>query len=103
MSRPRQFSEKDGYIYFIRTGSFMKIGFSQSYSGLRRLHKIQSVSPYIVEPVLTLPGTMGDEKDFHHRFRLLRHRGEWFRLEEALSAFIFEHTGRLILTFLPKK
>lgn len=94
MSRPRSFSSKMGYVYFIRTGSFVKIGFSQSSTGLRRIKKIQVASPYSVEQMLVLPGTMGDESTFHERFKEYRHRGEWFRLKGELLNFILSSIAK---------
>lgn len=75
LRRPRQ-----GYVYFIRLGDRVKIGFSEvPASQLKNLpHE---------EVIGIVPGTREDEQTWHRLLADFRVTGEWFRAEpEVLAA-----------------
>jgi Meiotically Up-regulated Gene 113 (MUG113) protein len=73
-------------IYFIECGDFIKIGHSTRL-GLR-LSGIGVDNPHPVVLLHEARGTIRDEKMLHEHFAHLRHRGEWFRRDAELLAFI---------------
>jgi hypothetical protein len=76
-------------IYFIRCGAKgpIKIGFSAS-NPLGRLGSMQTAHHVSLTLVACMEGTGADEKELHARFKHLRLRGEWFRPQPDLVAFI---------------
>lgn len=76
-----------GYVYFIKMGNAVKIGFSTSTGN--RLQAIQTSCPEPAELIKVVPGTMSTEFFFHDHFAKYRLRGEWFSLEGDLVAFLF--------------
>jgi len=70
-----------GVVYFMRFGDRIKIGFTGNLQ--QRLVDV----PHD-ELLLTMPGTMADEKRCHAAFAHLRETGEWFRAEPDLLDFI---------------
>lgn len=78
------------YVYFARgtTTKLIKIGHSQNPS--QRAVEMQTGSGEELKIILTLPGTRRDERKMHVQFRVHRERGEWFREEGRLHAFLKE-------------
>ncbi len=74
-------------IYFIKSAGYVKIGFC-ARDPMRRLEKLQIGNPMTLRLVALAEGDMADERDLHSRFRKQRVRGEWFRLDEAVNAYI---------------
>lgn len=75
----------DGLVYFIRFGGLIKIGWTSDLQ--QRMASVPN------EEILgTVPGTMDDEKRCHVAFAHLRVKGEWFRPEPDLLAFITDVT-----------
>jgi Meiotically up-regulated gene 113 len=72
-----------GMIYFIRTGEYVKIGYSTNVP--TRLSGIKTATPYDIELLGTCPGTRATEKSLHDRFARLHYRGEWFRFAALRS------------------
>jgi hypothetical protein len=77
------------FIYFVRSGEFVKIG--QSARWKVRLDQMQTGSPYTLVPMLVLIGEPTLEKKLHNRFRASHFRGEWFHMSPAIGAFIKEN------------
>lgn len=79
-----------GYVYFIRVGSYIKIGFST-----RPLDRIRSLQTSHYED-LKIVGTLEASRDFegelHAHFADLRVRGEWFHAVDPLLTYIEEKT-----------
>lgn len=71
------------YIYFIASGGFVKIGYTDG-SVSRRLLGIQSANPNQVWLMATIEGGPAEEASLH--LKHLDHwvRGEWFKLHPAL-------------------
>lgn len=71
-----------GFVYFIRCGEFVKIGFSANPSN--RLRYLQTATPFDFSILGVHPGTKRHEKRLHAIFSHLHHRLEWFRADEAI-------------------
>jgi hypothetical protein len=92
LNRDPRVLTRDCGIYFIRCQQLVKIGLSENIP--RRLHNLSNMVPFdlqllAVQPCF-LPEIRERELELHERFKVLRHRGEWFRLEEPLTSFIRE-------------
>jgi len=74
------------FVYFIRTGDFIKIGKSDAWR--HRLSHIRTASPYVTAPVLVEVAHPTYEKKLHLKFKSLHHRGEWFKAEPLLLEYI---------------
>lgn len=70
-----------GWVYFIRVGDLVKIGYSRNPT--QRFYALQPSEVLHLEP-----GTMTDERRCHLAFAHLRVEGELFRPEPDLLAFI---------------
>lgn len=66
-----------GYIYFIRCGKFVKIGFSHEPEARKRELELGNPEDCIL--VGMHEGTIEDEKHLHRYFLSHHHRLEWFR------------------------
>lgn len=78
----------DTYTYFIDiNGEYIKIGTSKEPA--RRLGQLQVNCPYEARLVGVLRGDY--ERELHKRFKHLRHRGEWFRLDKQILDLVAEH------------
>lgn len=76
----------DGWVYFIRGGDVVKIGFAKEVGD--RLPKLQTGSPVRLTFLLGIEAKQESEGEFHRRFAAYRTQGEWFRMEGALSDFL---------------
>jgi T5orf172 domain len=72
-------------VYFLRSGRFVKIGYSTNPNERFRQH---SVSNPDLETLAIIPGTRSTERELHNKFEHLRHNREWFHLTEDLRAAI---------------
>lgn len=72
-----------GYIYAIRAGDRVKIGYSAD--PLSRFVKIRADSPLPVKLLGVQPGDRGVERKLHERFAEYRVHGEWFRPVGAVA------------------
>jgi hypothetical protein len=75
-----------GFVYFVVSGDFIKIGFSRSID--ERMFRFATDSPLPVELLHFEPGTFKTEKIVHKHFAHLRARGEWFRKTQELLDYI---------------
>jgi hypothetical protein len=73
--------DEQGWVYFIRKGDLIKIGWTS-----HRQRRFRELQPDHV--LATTPGTVYDERRCHAAFAHLREHGEWFRPEPDLLAFI---------------
>lgn len=81
-------------IYFIVDGrlEYVKIGYTGSISSLPgRLRDLQVGNPYKLSVFGTMDGDVKAERKLHKLFAKYRTRGEWFVMDGALRAFIFDH------------
>jgi hypothetical protein len=67
---------RKGYVYFLRSGAAVKIGFSTRPAD--RMEALLTGMPGSVDLFITLPGRMIDERRLHAVFADYRLNGEWF-------------------------
>lgn len=80
-------------VYFVQIGEYIKIGHSQDVVTRWRA---PTDTPYAPVPLGFIPvGPNGHcsaaEDELHRRFKVYRGRGEWFRDNDELRAYIREH------------
>jgi hypothetical protein len=90
----RAIRDGETFIYFLRSGDFIKIGYSGDWR--RRMSDMQIGSPYTITPLLVLIGRIEDERNLHTRFRASHFRGEWFHNTQAIRSFIKEHRSECV-------
>lgn len=78
-------------IYFIRCEDYVKIGIG--YTPSDRIGTLQVGCPFELVMIGTIPGTIAEELALHRRFASMRIRGEWFRYEGDLKAYIEATVG----------
>lgn len=83
---PKHEIGKPGYVYFVRSGSAVKIGFTTAIK--QRIKALQTGSADPVDVLMIMPGTDGTEKFFHDRFRDNHLGGEWFSLVGTLAELV---------------
>jgi hypothetical protein len=74
------------YVYFVRAGEWVKIG--RAVDVRQRFRGLQTAHPHELTLLLSIPAHAALEPAIHARFAHLERRGEWFRLEDDLLAFI---------------
>jgi hypothetical protein len=84
---------KGDVVYFLEAGDFIKIGFTTSLEN--RIKALETSSPHEFVVLATMPGTIEDETEIHHRFWSSRQRREWFRKTPELLAFIDQIAGKV--------
>jgi hypothetical protein len=79
---------QDGWIYFIvaAESGIVKIGWAKDPA--KRLLQLQTANHLTLSVFGTTRGTVKQEQALHRRFRHLRIRGEWFKIDEELTAFL---------------
>jgi DNA-binding XRE family transcriptional regulator len=75
-----------GFVYAITAGDLVKIGWSKD--PLLRLNKIRSDCPDQAQLVGVVPATRAQELEAHAQLSRWRVRGEWFRHEGVVAAFV---------------
>ena len=77
----------DGIVYFIRSGGYIKIGWTSN------LDKRMKAYPPDTTLLAVMPGTRKDERAIHKRFaHLLTHGREWFPLAPQITEYIGQVT-----------
>ena len=85
---PCRARQRDGYVYFAKNGSLVKIGYSTMPAvRVKALPKIQGKSAKLIH---WIKGELKDEKALHQKFAHLRRDGEWFRYTNEIFNFIKE-------------
>lgn len=81
-------------VYFVQIGEFVKIGVARDVR-IRWLSPTDTPHEPIRRGFTHVPGdyeaAKALERTLHRRFAPTRHRGEWFRIHDALEAHIQEH------------
>lgn len=72
-----------GFIYFIRSGDRVKIGYSTNVK--ERMIKLQTSSPDPLQFIGARPGSFEDEGRLHSLYNDLRTSGEWFSDRGSLA------------------
>jgi hypothetical protein len=75
-----------GWVYFIRAGEHVKIGWSRNPKARR--DTLATASPFDLEIIGQVPGTEDDERALHGAFAHLHVKREWFRADPALLALV---------------
>lgn len=75
-------------LYFIQAGDDGPIKIGHASSPRERIWDLQSGNHLQLRLLLELPGTVAAERAAHEAFSGLRIRGEWFRADRQLLAFI---------------
>lgn len=75
-----------GFVYFIRAGDAIKIGFSQSPNA--RKNELQTGNPEKLQILAIVPTSVLQEHEAHAQFDELRIRGEWFQATPELLQYI---------------
>lgn len=88
---------KGGWVYFIQSGEFVKIGISQDVT--KRLQTLQTASPYPMKVIkkLAVPYPASAEFRLHRYYADRRRAGEWFALTADDIANIMEFESKDLL------
>lgn len=76
----------DGWIYFVRSGNYIKIGHSTRIAS--RLHDLQIGSPEKLEIMTIEAGGRAEEIRIHKMFKEEYLRGEWFNFTGDLKRYV---------------
>ena len=82
----RKHLERPSFIYFVCSGEFVKIGWSENWRA--RLANMQTSNPEPIKVLLILARPKSFETEMHERFAEHAHRGEWFRDHPDIRNFI---------------
>jgi hypothetical protein len=72
----KKIENRPTYLYFIELQGHIKIGRADNWK--KRLHSVQTNSPFQARLLLAIKGTDGRERALHELFKAHRVRGEWF-------------------------
>ena len=75
-----------GWVYFVKAGDTIKIGFSQAPRA--RILSMQTSHPNVLQILATVSTGIIQEHEAHAKFKHLHIRGEWFRADPEIMAFI---------------
>jgi len=75
-----------GYVYVLRSGYFIKIGYSTDPA--ERMKTLLTASPSECELLVCLPGNLKLERQLHAEFAPCHYQREWFFLCGKLKQFI---------------
>jgi hypothetical protein len=75
-----------GFVYFMKSGGMVKIGFTTDLE--QRTKTIRNGNPHELTLLGAMPGTDDTEFFLHQMFAPYRSTGEWFRIEGALDVFL---------------
>lgn len=84
-ARTQADTEAHGVVYFVRSGTAVKIG-----KTLNLVQRMRDINAPETELLATEPGYTRRERDLHRTFARYRLNGEWFRLAPPLIAYINE-------------
>lgn len=93
--RRREKRKRSGYVYFIRSGDHVKIGFSSNVRS--RLNTIRTACAEDTFVCHVVPGTPRKERVYHKRFAQYRVRGEWFELKGQLAKYLERYVSPIEL------
>jgi hypothetical protein len=76
-----------GYVYFLRMGPSVKIGFSKK--PWARIADLRTGFSKDFDSIVCVKGTMADERAIHRRFQAHRVTGEWFSAVPTLIHMMY--------------
>lgn len=83
---PKNRGSDRGYVYFMKVGRFVKIGFStRPATRMQELHVGQSKD---ADLLFAVRGTRADEKAIHYSLSGCHSRGEWFEATPSVMALL---------------
>lgn len=85
---PPKLSASAGYVYFIKSSYFVKIGYSNDPN--ERIKKIFTSTPFDCELLFCIRGTLQLERQLHSEFAACHYQKEWFFHCGKLKAFLSE-------------
>lgn len=85
--------EHDGVVYFVRCGSFVKIGHTKKPVN-QRLNGLRTSNPFEIVLIGLCPGGVALERWFHKWLKEHHHRLEWFRMDDRFLRRIRNLIGR---------
>ena len=88
-------------IYFVRSGDFVKIGYTGSMDPKERVNDMQTGNPQKLELLFCVSGGYKREAFLHNYFFDYKSRGEWFRIDGKLKKHL--EMGPLFMPQLPEK
>lgn len=77
-----------GFVYFLRCGDFVKVGYSRTPDV--RVAMLKCATPYKVEKIAVLPGTRAHEQAAHRVLASVHHVREWFHWGPEVQQIITE-------------
>lgn len=77
-----------GFVYFLRCGDYVKIGYSRTPDV--RVAMLKCATPYKVEQIAVFPGTRAHEQATHKVLASVHHVREWFRWGPEVQQLIAE-------------
>ena len=77
---------KPEFVYFLRSGSLVKIGCSSNPRA--RLRQLTTGNAFGLRLEAVVAGGRKVEQELHRRFAAYRHQAEWFHCDGALAALI---------------
>lgn len=83
---PKQVEAPASVVYFISSGSLIKIGVTVELR--KRFTSLQCGSPMPLTLLASIPGDRSMEQKLHKQFSHLRTHGEWFKNDPSLMAYI---------------
>jgi hypothetical protein len=93
LETPKNASSRRGRIYVLKSGYFIKIGYSKDPHD--RLKTINTAIPGECELLFSIPGSIKLERRVHDLFRPCHYQKEWFFLCGKLKRFIEEAENHL--------
>lgn len=85
-SNPKTKEKPESYVYFISSGSAIKIGMSACPES--RLTSLQTANSNQLKLLKVVKGGSQKEQSFHREFQHLRLEGEWFQHSQEILQFI---------------
>jgi hypothetical protein len=79
-----------GFVYVVRPAGADVVKIGKAFDVAKRLASLQTGQSARLELLAELPGGHRLEAELHKRFAHLRVRGEWFRAEPELLAYVVE-------------
>lgn len=79
-------SNRNGVVYFVRSGDAVKIGFTTDLES--RVKAFRTASPEEFDVWMTIEGSARLERYFHRMFAGDRIRNEWFKVSSAILDYV---------------
>lgn len=83
----------DGFIYFVRSDDYIKIGYTQNWT--RRQRELARNAPTGIDLLFLMGGSKIEEAHLHSQFHEHRQNGEWFKAHPGLLMFIAGLVGAI--------